>query len=104
EVGVDSGVLIPLAALVFAASVQDTSRYWQQSVAYSLGAYLDEASRVLTAGGRMVYRNNSPDTLREIYFHLYLNAFRPGSLWSADEVREGIHRFADLPDPYHAYE
>ena len=78
--------------------------YFQQDVRYTIGASLDEPSGVLSGVARLAYRNNSPDTLREIYFHQYLNAFRPGSLWSADERREGIHRFADLPEPYNAFE
>jgi hypothetical protein len=29
---------------------------------------------------RLVYANNSPDTLREVYYHLYYEAFKPGSM------------------------
>jgi hypothetical protein len=82
----------------------DTAGYWQQGVRYTIRAALDEPSGVMVAAGRIVYRNNSPDTLRAFYVHLYLNAFRPGSRWSESERREGIQRFGDLPDPYHAFE
>ncbi len=82
----------------------DTAGYWQQDVRYAFRAALDEPSGVLVAAGRIVYRNNSPDTLRAFYVHLYLNAFRPGSRWSESERREGIHRFGFLPDPYNAFE
>ena len=82
----------------------DTSGYWQQDVRYTLRSALDEPSGVMMAAGRIVYRNNSPDTLRAFYVHLYLNAFRPASRWAESERREGIQRFGDLPDPYHAYE
>jgi len=27
----------------------------------------------------IVYTNNSPDTIRKVYYHLYFNAFKPGS-------------------------
>jgi hypothetical protein len=85
-------------------AAQDSSTYWQQDVRYTMRAALDEPSGVMVAAGRLVYRNNSPDTLRAFYVHLYLNAFRPASRWAESERREGIQRFADLPDPYHAYE
>ena len=94
-----------LAFLLSAASsISDTARYWQQGVRYTMVAGLDEPSGVLSGTARLVYINHSPDTLRELYFHLYLNAFRPGSLWSADERREHIDRFARLPDPYNAFD
>src|SRR3954463_11035358 len=90
----DSGLRSPVPGL----------RYFQQSVRYTIAAGLDEPSGTLGGIARLDYRNNSPDTLRENYFHLYLNAFRPGSLWSADEQREGIDRFAHLPEPWNAFE
>ncbi|MGH7733883.1 MAG: M1 family aminopeptidase, partial [Gemmatimonadales bacterium] len=46
-----------------------------------------------------VYENHSPDTLTTISFHLYLNAFRPGSRWSDADSTEGRRRFNDLKDP-----
>ena len=50
----------------------DTAGYWQQDVRYTFRAALDEPSGELVAAGRVVYRNNSPDTLRDFYVHLYL--------------------------------
>jgi hypothetical protein len=78
---------------------------WQQDIRYTITARLDEPSGVLNGSGRLLYRNNSPDTLSTISFHLYLNAFRPGSKWVAREAAEfGSSQYADLPDPYYAYE
>jgi hypothetical protein len=78
-------------------------RYWQQDVAYEITAKLDEPSGVLAGDQRIGYRNNSPDTLTTFSLHLYLNAFRPGSLWSAADSAEGRRRFNDLPDPEFAF-
>ena len=79
--------------------------YFQQDLRYTIAARLDEPSGVLTGAGRMWYRNNSPDTLTSMAFHLYLNAFRPGSKWAARETAEnGRSWYAILPDPYYAYE
>jgi len=98
-------VLLPAApGPVASRAVVDTPRYWQQEIRYTIRAGLDEPSGVLTGAAQLAYRNNSPDTLRDLYFHLYLNAFRPGSRWSADEAREGVHRFGALPDPLNAFE
>src|SRR5438093_12543626 len=76
----------------------DTLGYWQQRVAYTIVATLDEAQTKLSAHGTLVYVNNSPDTIREMYFHQYLNAFRPGSKWSERDDRENRVRFQYLEE------
>lgn len=53
--------------------------YWQQDVYYRIQAELDPKSREISATLQLTYYNNSPDTLREFAFHLYQNAFQPGS-------------------------
>lgn len=82
----------------------DTVGYWQQHVHYRIVATLDEAAQTLHARGDLVYVNHSPDTLREMYVHQYLNAFRPGSRWSGADAREGRVRYQRMRDPDYAYE
>jgi hypothetical protein len=52
---------------------------WQQRVQYNMVVDLDVRSHRFTGGSLVIYTNNSPDTLRELWFHMYFNAFRPGS-------------------------
>lgn len=66
---------------------------WQQSIRCDLDVDLDVGTNRFTGIERLVYTNNSPDTLRELYFHLYFNAFRPGS-----EMDVRSRTIAD-PDP-----
>jgi len=40
---------------------------------------LNDQDHRFTGTTKLVYTNNSPDTLHEVFFHLYLNAFQPGS-------------------------
>src|SRR5215467_10833792 len=74
----------------------DTLGYWQQHVRYTIVATLDEAQTKLHARGTLVYVNNSPDPIREMFFHQYLNAFRPHSKWSEADDRENRERFQNL--------
>lgn len=60
--------------------------YWQQDVHYLIKGRLDDSTDVLTAELALTYWNNSPDTLREVYFHLYQEAFVEGSYL---EMKEG---------------
>lgn len=53
--------------------------YWQQDVYYKIDATLDEHTHIITATQHLTYWNNSPDTLTFVFFHLYQNAFQPGS-------------------------
>jgi hypothetical protein len=78
---------------------QAPTAYWQQSLSYRIDASLDEPAGVLRGTERIVYRNHSPDSLTTFSLHLYLNAFRPGSRWSAADSAEHRRRFNDLKDP-----
>lgn len=53
--------------------------YWQQDVHYRINAGIDEKTRIIHATEELTYWNNSPNTLTEVYFHLYQNAFVKGS-------------------------
>ena len=52
---------------------------WQQRVKYTMQVELNDQDHRFSGTTELVYTNNSPDTLREVFFHLYYNAFRPGS-------------------------
>ena len=56
--------------------------YWQQDVHYSIKANIDETKDIIDASETLTYWNNSPDDLTFVYFHLYQNAFIPGSYCS----------------------
>lgn len=53
--------------------------YWQQDVQYKIYAKINEADHIIEGAEQLTYWNNSPDTLRYVYFHLYQNAFVKGS-------------------------
>lgn len=53
--------------------------YWQQDVHYRIQATLNDQTDIVSGSEELSYWNNSPDTLTELYFHLYQNAFQPES-------------------------
>lgn len=91
------------AGLVAQAGAERTGDYWQQEAHYTIEASLNEAAERLEGAGTLVYHNRSPDALDEVYFHLYLNAFRPNSRWAEVEEREE-YDFQSLEDPDYGYE
>ena len=52
---------------------------WQQHVEYDMDIKMDVSDFTFTGDQKLVYTNNSPDTIRKVYYHLFFNAFRPGS-------------------------
>ena len=56
-----------------------TSTYWQQHVDYDMEIDMDVNSFQYKGKQTLVYTNNSPDVLNKVYYHLYFNAFQPGS-------------------------
>ena len=55
------------------------SQYWQQSVDYTMSVSLDEKTSNYSGEQKLIYKNNSPETLYKVFYHLYFNAFQPGS-------------------------
>ena len=56
-----------------------TSGYWQQHVHYDMEIDMDVNSYQYKGKQKLVYTNNSPDVLNKVFYHLYFNAFQPGS-------------------------
>ena len=72
--------------------------YWQQDVHYKIKASINEKNMIVSGDEELTYWNNSPDTLRFVYFHLYQNAFQPGSYAHSLNVNNGN------PPKYGGYE
>ncbi|GAB4413234.1 MAG: M1 family metallopeptidase [Bacteroidia bacterium] len=53
--------------------------YWQQRVHYTMQVALDVETHRYTGMQSLIYTNHSPDTLDRVFYHLYANAFQPGS-------------------------
>ncbi|WP_299108270.1 M1 family metallopeptidase [uncultured Winogradskyella sp.] len=53
--------------------------YWQQHVDYSMDIDMDVNNYQYKGKQKLVYTNNSPDVLNRVYYHLFFNAFQPGS-------------------------
>lgn len=53
--------------------------YWQQHVDYKMEIDMDVENYQYKGKQTLVYTNNSPDTLNKVFYHLYFNAFQPGS-------------------------
>jgi hypothetical protein len=56
-----------------------THGYWQQHVDYKMAIDMDVTTYQYKGKQTLVYTNNSPDVLNRVYYHLYFNAFQPGS-------------------------
>ena len=70
-----------LSVAVFAAVYLPASaQYWQQHADYDIDVQLDVETHSFTGTQTVRYVNNSPDTLHRFFFHLFFNAFQPGSM------------------------
>ena len=53
--------------------------YWQQEVDYVMDIRMDVETFRYSGTQQLTYTNHSPDTLSQVFYHLYFNAFQPGS-------------------------
>ena len=71
--------IVGIAILAFVSNVSAQADRWQQHIDYKINAALDVQTNIVKGTENIVYTNNSPDTLKKVYFHLYWNAFQPNS-------------------------
>ena len=70
--------LLTLVALTLFTNV-GAQTYWQQEVEYTMAVNMDIDDYTYEGVQKLVYTNHSPDSLKKVFYHLYFNAFRPGS-------------------------
>src|SRR5690606_23124689 len=68
-----------LTAVIFSAFDQNNNSYWQQEVDYKMNVQMEVKTFQYKGTQELKYTNNSPDTLKKVFYHLYFNAFQPGS-------------------------
>ncbi len=71
--------IIYLSISLFVLNVVTAQTYWQQKIKYNMDVKLDVNTHLLTGKQNIDYWNNSPDTLKRVFLHLYWNAFQPNS-------------------------
>lgn len=84
-------LLILLLVSVLTAPLSAQPDRWQQAAEYIMDIDFDVASHQYTGKQTLHYQNNSPDTLHRVFYHLYFNAFQPGSMMDI--------RSRTIPDP-----
>ncbi len=89
---------------------RNSGTYWQQRVSYEMEVDMDVNTHRFSGKQKLTYYNNSPDTLNRIFYHLYFNAFQPGSMMDvrsrtiADPDDRVGSRIAELSDDEIGYQ
>jgi len=65
--------------LISISMLAQNNSYWQQHVDYTMDIDMDVNTYQYRGKQKLVYTNNSPDVLNKVYYHLFFNAFQPGS-------------------------
>jgi hypothetical protein len=71
--------LIAVISFSFGSLLAQSSGYWQQQVDYKMDVVMNVKNYQYKGKQELVYTNNSSDTLKRVFYHLYNNAFQPGS-------------------------
>ena len=85
--------LLFITVLLISQFALSQKNYWQQHVDYKMVIDVDVEKHTYIGTQRLVFTNNSPDKLDRVFYHLYFNAFKPGtdleqnSRYSTDDSR-----------------
>ncbi|MCM4172478.1 M1 family peptidase [Arenibacter sp. TNZ] len=77
--GLFIGLVVAILSLTATLEAQNNTTYWQQHVDYAMEVEVDVKNYHYKGTQKLIYTNNSPDELSRVYYHLFFNAFQPGS-------------------------
>jgi len=77
-----------LCIALFVAQHLRAQNYWQQEVNYRIDVSLNDIEHSVKGFERITYKNNSPDTLYYIWFHLWQNAYKNDLTAFSDQLLE----------------
>ncbi|AIM35569.1 peptidase M1 [Sphingobacterium sp. ML3W] len=80
-----------LGLFVIQTATAQRKGYWQQTVDYKMNIDVNEKTYQYNGNMQLKYSNNSGQSLKKVYLHLYFNAFQPGSMMD--------NRLANIADP-----
>ena len=82
RVVLQASLLLSVSAMMMAQGLADRSRNerWQQQANYYMEVEMDVETNKFFGEQKIEYTNNSPDELNQVFYHLYFNAFQPGSM------------------------
>jgi len=69
-----------LLFILISLSLGAQSDRWQQRAEYTMEINMDTEKDQYAGKQQIVYFNNSPEALKRVFYHLYYNAFQPGSM------------------------
>jgi len=96
-----------LAVFFFFCLLSNTgaqNNYWQQQVNYNIKVELNDKDHSLDAFEQLTYTNNSPDTLKFIWFHVWMNAYKNDRTAFSDQmISDGRTDFYFAPDSMKGY-
>ena len=84
-------ILLALSVFAFMLNAIAQDNPWQQQADYQMNVTMDVKNFQYKGTQKLTYTNNSPDTLRVVFYHLYFNAFQPNS--------EMDSKLQSIPDP-----
>lgn len=90
-----------MAGILFfsACNLQAQTPYFQQHVDYTIRVRLDDQQNRLEGTIDMVYFNNAPNALNEMYLHLWPNAFKNRkTAFCRQQLEQGEAKFYFAPD------
>ena len=81
--------LVQVLTIIIPVCVIAQPDRWQQHVKYSMNIDMNVQTNQYTGKQKLIYTNNSPDTLNRVFYHLYWNAFQPNSMMDMRSRRQG---------------